>query len=46
MCLRGHGWSIQDGHFDYIHFYYNIVEMFETDPEDPWVVSTLKWWDG
>jgi len=25
-------------------FYDNIVDLFERDPEDPWIVDTLEFW--
>jgi len=31
--------------FSYEKFYENIVTLFEDDPEDPWVIDTLEWWN-
>jgi hypothetical protein len=38
-------WSQQDGQFDMKLFYEGIVMALETDPEDPWVVETMGWWN-
>ena len=35
---------MDDGDFSLKEFYYNIVELFETDDGDEWVVDTLDWW--
>ncbi|KAF8814888.1 hypothetical protein BYT27DRAFT_7156659 [Phlegmacium glaucopus] len=45
IALRGRGWIIDDGAFEHGVFYQNIVRMFETDPDDPWVKDTLAWWN-
>jgi hypothetical protein len=37
-------WSRFDSHFDNEAFFNNIVDLFETDPSDPWVTDTLAWW--
>ena len=37
-------WYFEDGEFNYETFFDNIVDLFETDDKDPWVVETLKWW--
>ena len=42
--MRGKGWTIDDGAFEYPVFYQNIVRMFESDPDDEWVQETLAWW--
>lgn len=44
IALRGLGWGIDDGDFEYQVFYQNIVSMFEDNPEDDWVKETLAWW--
>jgi hypothetical protein len=38
-------WGRLDAHFDSKALYENIVMALESDPEDPWVVETLKWWN-
>ncbi|KAG6835577.1 hypothetical protein H0H93_016837 [Arthromyces matolae] len=38
-------WCIEDGNFNLWRFFENIVAIFEDDPDDPWVVDTLEWWD-
>lgn len=45
IALRGLGWTIDDGSFEYPVFYQNIVSLFEDDPEDEWVKATLAWWN-
>jgi len=42
--LQGKGWRLEDGLFEYIVFYHNIVKMFELDLDDEWVQDTLVWW--
>jgi hypothetical protein len=37
-------WGSSDNLFNLQLFYDVIVEMFERDPQDPWVVDTLEWW--
>ncbi len=37
-------WSIVDGGFNMEAFFLNIVELFESDPEDEWAASTLEHW--
>lgn len=39
-------WCVEDGEFNYEAFFDNIVDLFETDENDPWVIETLKWWQG
>jgi hypothetical protein len=38
-------WASYDKVFNLEEFYDSIVMTFETDPEDPWVIDTLKWWN-
>ena len=38
-------WGSSDNLFNVQLFYDAIVEMFERDPNDPWVVDTLEWWN-
>ena len=38
-------WGSYDGVFDLEALYGTIVTMFESDPDDPWVVETLEWWN-
>ena len=38
-------WGSSDNLFNIQLFYDTIVEMFERDPKDSWVVDTLKWWN-
>jgi hypothetical protein len=37
-------WGSSDNLFNLQLFYDAIVEMFERDPSDSWVVDTLEWW--
>jgi hypothetical protein len=37
-------WGEIDGNFNQKRFLESIVELFE-DPEEEWVIDTLKWWD-
>jgi len=34
-----------DNNFDHEAFFDNIVELFEVDPNDEWVVETLDSWN-
>jgi hypothetical protein len=45
IALRGKGWTIDDGAFEYGVFYQNIVTMLESDPDDEWAQETLAWWN-
>jgi hypothetical protein len=38
-------WGLSDNLFNLEQFYDNIVVMFEKDPEHPWVIKTLDWWN-
>jgi hypothetical protein len=38
-------WGSYDGVFDLKAFYSTIVTMFESDPDDLWVIETLEWWN-
>ncbi|KAG6818546.1 hypothetical protein H0H92_002622, partial [Tricholoma furcatifolium] len=38
-------WSMRDASFDYEMFYFNIVAIFEDEPDNPWVQETLHWWN-
>lgn len=44
IALRGKGWTVDDGAFDYGTFYQNIVRMFESDTW-PEAADTLAWWN-
>jgi len=46
MRKRTKSWYVtsSDNLFNLQLFYDAIVEMFKRDPQDPWVVDTLKWW--
>jgi hypothetical protein len=37
-------WGSSDNLFNLQLFYDAIVEMFERDPNDSWVIETLQWW--
>ena len=37
--------SSDDKNFNLQEFYNTIVVMFEKDPQHPWVVETLEWWN-
>jgi hypothetical protein len=37
-------WSTEDGDFKIAEFYDHIVQLFD-EPDDPWVVDTLAWWN-
>lgn len=39
-------WKSYDNLFSLQRFYDSIVALFELDPQDPWVIDTLEWWDG
>ncbi|KAK0438852.1 uncharacterized protein EV420DRAFT_1651270 [Desarmillaria tabescens] len=39
------GWTEQDGAFDMTAFYDSIVALFESHPDDEWMVETLAWWN-
>lgn len=39
-------WKSYDNLFSLQRFYDNIIALFELDPQDPWVIDTLEWWDG
>jgi hypothetical protein len=39
-------WKSNDNLFSLHGFYNNIVALFEQDPQDPWVIDTLEWWNG
>jgi hypothetical protein len=45
IALRGSGWVLNDGAFEYSVFFQNIVTMFEETPgpEDAWVKETISW---
>ena len=45
IALRGKGWTLDDGAFEYGVFYQNIVRMFESDTEPEWAADTLAWWN-
>jgi len=38
-------WGSYDDLFNLQDFYTTIVMMFEQDPNDPWVIETLEWWN-
>jgi hypothetical protein len=38
-------WSAVDGEFKMEQFYDLITDLFERDPNDPWVVETLAFWN-
>ena len=38
-------WGSSNNLFNIQLFYDAIVEMFERDPKDSWVVDTLEWWN-
>ena len=37
-------WLRFDSHFDNEVFFNNIVDLFETNEGDAWVIETLAWW--
>lgn len=39
-------WKSNDNLFSLQEFYDNIVAVFEQNPQDPWVIGTLAWWNG
>lgn len=45
IALRGKGWTMDDGAFEYGVFYHNIVRMFDSDDSDEWAQDTLEWWN-
>jgi hypothetical protein len=38
-------WNSFDNLFNFQEFYDTVVGMFEKDPEHPWVVDSLGWWN-
>ncbi|KAG6839305.1 hypothetical protein C0991_004023, partial [Blastosporella zonata] len=38
-------WCSEDGKFNLWRLFENIVPVFEDNPDNPWVVETLQWWD-
>jgi len=38
-------WALYDKVFNLEEFYDTIVMAFEKEPEDPWVIDTLGWWN-
>jgi len=38
-------WVADDGAFSLQEFFNEVLGPFEDDPEYPWVVSTLAWYD-
>ena len=38
-------WSITDGDFNLEHLYNMIVRLFEHNPNNPWVLDTLAFWN-
>jgi hypothetical protein len=38
-------WSRFDADFNHEAFFNNIILLFESDPDAPWVTETLEWWD-
>jgi hypothetical protein len=38
-------WASCDNLFNLQLFYDNIVATFEKNPQDPWVVESLEWWN-
>jgi hypothetical protein len=38
-------WNSTHDLFDLHDFYNTIVATFEMNPDDPWVVETLEWWN-
>jgi hypothetical protein len=44
MCAED-DWRLDDGLFTKEEFFNTIVALFEQDPEDPWCVETLDWWN-
>ncbi|KAG6872227.1 hypothetical protein C0992_009749, partial [Termitomyces sp. T32_za158] len=38
-------WTRKDGNFDLQRFFEMVVRLFESNPEQPWVIDTLRWWN-
>jgi hypothetical protein len=38
-------WASCDNIFNLQLFYDSIVTTFEKNPQDPWVIETLEWWN-
>jgi hypothetical protein len=36
-------WTSKDSSFNYEKMFDSIVDLFKTDPMDPWAVETLEW---
>ncbi|KAG6851880.1 hypothetical protein C0991_005319 [Blastosporella zonata] len=43
LCKK---WCLDNGDYDVVDFFQSIVNVFERDPDDPWVIDTLEWWDN
>jgi hypothetical protein len=39
------GWTQYDRDFDHEGLYNNIVALFKSKPDHPWVHETYAWWD-
>jgi hypothetical protein len=44
LCTQDN-WRAADGLFDLEVFFNILVELFESDPDDPWCEETLEWWN-
>jgi hypothetical protein len=38
-------WAVTDGNYNAEKLFNTIVQLFESDPEEPWCIETLKWWE-
>ena len=38
-------WNQDEGHFNYETFYWQMVDFFESDPEDECVTEILEYWN-
>jgi hypothetical protein len=44
LCAQD-DWRCDDSLFSLQEFFKVIVDLFETDADDPWCKDTLAWWD-
>ena len=42
--IATHDWAEEDDGYRYDALFDSVVDLFENDPTDPWVVETLEWY--
>ena len=45
MLNAQQAWDVFDDEFNAEDFFLCIVGLFESNPENPWCISTLQWWN-